>query len=358
MATPILRPSRLAAINDRSSIEPHVAGLPALPAIDWSAGGYTAPALLDTPPQLPKADVVIITWAGAEWAALQHVFCTSTTPMSYANRHPKPFNGWQQDADALPAGGPADWTFWGYHRLVQVGDKRVLLVKSNTHLDWPGQTILTSYVNRLIDQCNPSLLLSIGTAGGTIPTDHVGTVRLVSGATLYNSHQPAASWPTYASHWHAPSTILNDTAFANLLMPIPITQAALGQLRDQLDTHEQTTTTLAELDPAHLNEPDPHPQIHNQTHGTETLLTADSFVVGTIDGDFKNYACIEMDDAIVASACTAKSLPCGFVRNISDPAQNNALPVKTQGAWGSTIYDAYGLYTSYNGALASWAVIA
>jgi hypothetical protein len=28
-----------------------------------------------------------------------------------------------------------------------------------------------------------------------------------------------------------------------------------------------------------------------------------------------------------------------------------------QGHWGEAIYDAYGFYTSFNGALAAWAVI-
>jgi hypothetical protein len=29
-----------------------------------------------------------------------------------------------------------------------------------------------------------------------------------------------------------------------------------------------------------------------------------------------------------------------------------------QGNWGSAVYDAYGLYTSYNGAVAAWAMLA
>jgi hypothetical protein len=38
--------------------------------------------------------------------------------------------------------------------------------------------------------------------------------------------------------------------------------------------------------------------------------------------------------------------------------QSAAQPAKMQGNWGSTIYDAYGFYTSYNGALAAWAMLA
>jgi hypothetical protein len=43
---------------------------------------------------------------------------------------------------------------------------------------------------------------------------------------------------------------------------------------------------------------------------------------------------------------------------VSDPVQNAALPAKIQGSWGSAIYDAYGIYTSYNGALTAWAMLA
>jgi hypothetical protein len=44
--------------------------------------------------------------------------------------------------------------------------------------------------------------------------------------------------------------------------------------------------------------------------------------------------------------------------NISDPVQSASLSADIQGEWGSTIYDAYGFYTSYNGALAAWAMLA
>jgi hypothetical protein len=64
-----------------------------------------------------------------------------------------------------------------------------------------------------------------------------------------------------------------------------------------------------------------------------------------------------MDDAVIGEACAASRTAYGFVRNLSDPVQNSALPAKTQGDWGSAIYDAYGFYTSYNGAVAAWAML-
>jgi hypothetical protein len=65
-----------------------------------------------------------------------------------------------------------------------------------------------------------------------------------------------------------------------------------------------------------------------------------------------------MDDAIIGEACASSGTAFGFVRNVSDPVQTAALPGQVQGNWGSAVYDAYGFYTSYNGALAAWAMLA
>jgi hypothetical protein len=64
-----------------------------------------------------------------------------------------------------------------------------------------------------------------------------------------------------------------------------------------------------------------------------------------------------MDDAVIGEACAASRTAYGFVRNLSDPVQNSTLPAKTEGDWGSAIHDAYGFYTSYNGAVAAWAML-
>jgi len=86
------------------------------------------------------------------------------------------------------------------------------------------------------------------------------------------------------------------------------------------------------------------------------LVTAKSFVVANTSGNLANFACVEMDDAIIARAATGKT-QFGSIRNISDPVQNSALTERFQGNWGEAIYTAYGIYTSYNGAVAAWALL-
>jgi len=348
----VTRPARLAIESRSLAFEPHVENLPDLPPVDWQAGPFTPPQPLDTPATLPPADVVVLAWADAEWAAMHHVFCASDEAMPYSDRDSGHFPGWQEDPST------AAWRYWGYFHLAQVGDTRVLLYKSNIHLDEQGAQVLSELTQRLATTVRPRLIISTGTAGGANNEDHVGTVPIVKAATVYEEDKSANEWPTYSSTWTAPTATLDQAGFAQLLMPIPITEAALQELASQFNEAKRTEYTLEQLDPDGLNRPTPAPVIRNLSEGSTSLLTASSFLVGTIDDKYDAYACIEMDDAIVAAACAQANVEYCSVRNLSDPAQSPALSSELQSAWGSTIYRTYGLYTSLNGALAAWAVIA
>jgi len=342
-----------------SSFSPGIAHGPPLPVVKYGVVGKQAPSLLPTSAgELPKASTVVITWAEAEWAALQHVFCTGTSTMPYSNRSRGTWTGWETYSKNLPRGGPSGWTYWGNYRLVQVSGNPVLLFKSNTHLDWPGATYLEELIKLLIADVEPSLILSIGTAGGARTQDHIGTVRAVTAGTLYESGEPPASWPEYKNGWTASGAILGSAEFQQLLFPIPTKASDLQALCSQFNQHHHTNYTLAQLDPDGLNMGDATPQIDDQTGGGASLLTTSTFVVGTTAGNYQAYTSIEMDDAIIGEACASSGTAFGFVRNVSDPVQNAALPATVQGNWGSAVYDAYGFYTSYNGAVAAWAMLA
>jgi hypothetical protein len=183
-----------------------IADAPPLPVIDFAAVGQSSPVPVNVRGSgLPKADAIVMTWADAEWAALEHVFGSAGQAMPYSERTRPEWPGWQRLSMGIPAGAPSDWSFWGEYRLVQLGTKRVLLFKSNTHLDWPGAVYLQQLVRQLIAEVQPALVLSVGTAGGARPTDHLGTVRAVSAGTLYQAGRPQASWPDYRNAWRASS---------------------------------------------------------------------------------------------------------------------------------------------------------
>jgi hypothetical protein len=336
-----------------------IADAPPLPPVDFAAVGKAAPVLLATPAgQLPKASAVVITWAEAEWAAIQHVFCAGGSSMPYSDRLRGTWPGWQEYSSDMPADAPAGWSYWGYYRLVEIGGRDVLLFKSNTHLDFPGAKYLEALIDLLIKRVAPSVILSTGTAGGAKQQDHIGTVRAVSAGTLCETGKPQTNWPLYENAWRAGTTLLTSANFNQLLSPVPTLAGDLETLCAQFNRQHGSNYTLSQLDPDGLNRGDANPQIDNQTGGGTSLLTASTFLVGTTAGTYEAYACIEMDDAVIGEACAASRTPYGFVRNLSDPAQNSALPPKTQGNWGSAIYDAYGFYTSYNSAVAAWAMLA
>jgi hypothetical protein len=344
--------------NTASAFE--IADSPPLPPVNFAAVGTSAPGLLVATPagQLPKAWAVVITWAEAEWAAMQHVFCASALGMPYSDRSLGTWPGWQEYSSNLPTGAPEGWTYWGHYRLVDISGRAVLLFKSNTHLDFPGAKYLEGLIDLLIQHVAPRVILSIGTAGGAKPQDHIGTVRAVSAGTLYESGQPKADWPLYENAWQAGSTILTNANFNQLLLAVPTQMSDLETLCAQFNRQYGGNYTLSQLDPDGLNLGEARPQIYNQTGGGASLLTASTFLVGTTAAAYQTFACIEMDDAVIGEACVASRTPYGFVRNLSDPVQNSALPAKAQGNRGSAIYDAYGFYTSYNSAVAAWAMLA
>ena len=136
--------------------------------------------------------------------------------MPYSARSRSTWTGWEEYSTNLKSGGPSDWTYWGYYRLVEVSGKPVLLFKSNTHLDWPGAAYLEALIQQLVADAQPGLILSIGTAGGAKPQDHIGTVRAVSAGTLYEAAQPPAGWPEYKNPWKASDQVLgtpNSSSF-------------------------------------------------------------------------------------------------------------------------------------------------
>lgn len=358
--------SRLAASSERADrsgrFEPRMKEMPSIPPVDGSAVEASPPTPLEAPAnELPPADAVVVTWAESEWAALDHVFLARDRPLEYADRGRDHWPGWRTYDRGMPDyDGPdaGSWTRWGRYRLVEVAGRRVLLFKSNTHLDWPGRKYLEAMVARLARRVRPELLLSVGTAGGARTDDHVGAVNVVAAGTLRDAHAPREEWPVWRSDYRPPWSVVEDPGFGEMLFPVPADRDRLERLAKQFDAHYGTDYPLAKLDPEGLNVARPEPALNDLVPGDVSLLTTASFVVGTDDGRFDEFACIEMDDAVVGEVCDRNGVAFGFVRNVSDPVQNADLPEEVQGNWGGAVYDVFGMYTSYNGALVAWAMLA
>lgn len=341
---------------------PRMGEMPSIPPVDWTVLDAGPPEPLDAPAdELPRADAVVVTWAEAEWAAMEHVFLESGRPLEYGDRNRDHWPRWRTYDRDMPhyRGHDAEaWTRWGKYRLVEVAGRRILLFKSNTHLDWPGRKYLEALIGRLAARVEPELLLSIGTAGGARTEDHVGAVNVVASGTLYDADTPRERWPTWTSDFRPSWSLVERSGFPELLFPVPADRERLERLAKEFDAHYGTDYGLAELDPLGLNVARPEPAVDDLVPGGVSLLTTSSFVVGTDDGRFESFACIEMDDAVVGEVCHREGVAFGFVRNVSDPVQNADLPEEVQGNWGGAVYDVFGMYTSYNGALVTWAMLA
>lgn len=349
-----------------------------LPAITWSKiGGQTAPIPLTHPysgpnAPLPKADIVILTWTSAEWLALDHVFLNGGTPNIPAAKTLE--SQWHLYSQGAPASS-AENRLWGYYQLVSVqGNGRkftVLLFKSDSHLAHPPWiTGLATLVSAILAEAKPERIYSIGTAGGANNTEKLGDVVITNAAHLqvtvkdntginYNNQ-------TFACTNWFPATDLLSAVQTGLFFPLsqvvnPTSLAAA--LQDAAADYTKQTKlafsfTLNDLLNGaleNLNSPRAIPL------SGVPLLTTDNYYIAPGNTP---YAALEMDDAVIAHVAAQKNVDFVFVRNISDtlvPAQTaggQAIPAEARDSWSSAIYDRFGLYTSFNGALATWATIA
>jgi len=123
----------------------------------------------------------------------------------------------------------------------------------------------------------------------------------------------------------------------------------------QLEPFSLKDLLNAALDPANLGSPK---AVNFQN---TPLLTTDFYFIAAGNAD---YAALEMDDAVIGYAAKQANVDFVFVRNISDtlvPAKtpaNQTIPPDARQAWSSAVYNAYGMFTSFNSAVAAWALIA
>lgn len=344
--------------------------LDGLPAIDWSKAGVSSaqqPMPQDAPKDwkpynpLPKADVVIMTWTKAEWAALDQVFCSYDQPMSvhdasdgywtddwthYARDY---FNIHQTmvDVQYTHQGGVPSLYYqaWGSFRQVKIGSQQVLLIKSDMHLAQDGTPLpLRQFVEQICTEVNPDLLLSIGTAGGVRTEDALGCALITNQAYFYlleDFKNADFNNTTVKSAWK-PNDSLIPTA-QKLVLQVP-----------GYDVEAPSAQYPAGAD---IKPDAPDSQIKVVTD--QPIITTDSFMFGTTTNHLDDRGCIvEMDDAVVGLACQSNKTSFGFIRNVSDPVINGDMPKDLQNTWAEYIYQERGLYTSFNGALAAWAVVA
>jgi hypothetical protein len=366
--------------RDAAPAAPAAAHLP--PRLGDIPFGDPAPAaapLGAAPPSgdaLPQAEVVVITWTADEARALAHCF---TPGMGFDKWYAYDRHYADHYADLIRPGAPARVA----KRLARympttVGQRTVLCLKSELHLnqdgieakDAHGKGLGTATLPvkdlfaQIIEETGASYILTIGTAGSVVDEFGLGDV-VVTRAARFRCQQEFANEPfnhtTYQSDWEVPTARLSE---AETLMADVAPQLAQPPVGAPSPAYPDNATLDAPADVT----------AHIRLDGTAPLqpfwpiLTTDYFEYGTttnhLDGE---GAGVEMGDAALGLAVS--ELPAGqqpkwlVIRNMSDPVINGVLPAKQfhlneQTTWAVGFYTAYGYYTSINGAIATWAVIA
>lgn len=362
-------------------VKPNTGDWPPLPVVDWRRIGKSAPVRVPVAYQgpdapLPRADVVVMTWTSAEWSAFDHVFLNSATTRSKEAtdwRH----SWYQYSRDAPTVEGASLYTpLWGYYQLVDIpgaggAAQRVLLFKCDAHLAHaPWFQGLSQMVQLILADAQPSLILSIGTAGGSRPDVRLGDTVVTNAAHIQLQKPENAGsgidGQTFTCTGAFPSEDLFAQVQAQLLFRMssvatyPALESALAQVhRTVPDSSVFGLDDLLNdaLRPESLHDPRALPM-----PGTP-LLSTDYYYIATGD-DAAQYAVLEMDDAVIAYVAGEAGVDYAFFRNISDPivpaaaADGTPIPDAVRNGWSGQVYEDFGLYTSYNGALTTWAALA
>jgi nucleoside phosphorylase len=355
-----------------------------LPSIDWAKIQMAAPKMLpigkrNASDPLPIVDVVIITWTSAEWFALDHVFVNNSksgNPSDYSFR--KNWHLYTKNTTNF-SGEAKTGDLWGMFNLVEIVDQinrpwRVLLFKSNAHLAHaPWIEGLSAMMKNIIEDTNPKQIYSIGTAGGGRLDQTLGDAVISNSAILklerpQNIHDYGNGQSYRCPNWY-PCTRILDKVEKNLLfkMSSVANNNAFLQLFENLKNLHKDDDALKNIELNDLiNKPLSDDALNNpkiERLIDSPLLTTDFYYVAT-NNNSEAYSFLEMDDAVIIREANKYAVPVACIRNISDPIVPLAtksgaiIPENVRNDWSGLIYSTFGIFSSFNGALATWATIA
>ena len=344
-----------------------------IPAIPFPADLAPHPAPISPVPAssdpLPKSDVVVITWTVDEGDALANVL---TPGISRTRWHP-----YDRDFDShyrplIRGGAPSLYVNrLGSYMPTTIGQKNVLCMKSELHLNQDGKATgdgtatlpVKDFFKQIINEAKPKLFLTIGTAGSVTDAFGLGDVVVTRAARFWLGQEfrnEPFNGKTYKSEWQIPTGHFAKAEELMLAYAAQLTQPPVGRPSPQYGNQPPIDPPAAVIPKIRLDGRDMaayHP-----------ILTTDWFEYGTTSNRLDQWGSgVEMGDAALGLAChelpTHQRPHWAVVRNMSDPVINGDLPtseyhLNEQTTWAVGFYTAYGLYTSINGAITTWAIIA
>ncbi len=308
--------------------------------IPWPKG--LAPQTSAKPPggtdkPLPRADVLVVTWTVDEGHALSRVLTPGKDSrndyLSYTHNFATIAKKMRKGAPALLAKRlGAYWT-------TTLGKKSVVVFKSDSHLSQDGPQLPNIDVwQQIIEEVQPTLVITTGTAGGIGSKVEVGDV-IVSPVVRFDCTSKFKKEPFAKDHYVSSPANSSRFAIAKTLF-----KANSGQL-------PKTNTRPPKI-------------IKVPTNGLDSsVVTTDFFGFDTTDDHFKLQGLgdvSEMGDAVlglVAKRMGDKAPRWLAIRNVSDPQIKAEGTIKDQAKVAATIYKGFGRWSSVCRAITCWASI-
>jgi Phosphorylase superfamily len=292
--------------------------------------------------RLPEADVLVVTWTVDEGHALSRVL---TPGKDSANDYVPYKHNFTAISKKMRKGCPAkNAGRLGAYWTMKLGSKRVVVFKSESHMSQDtakiqpaaGATLPNEDLwKQIIQEVNPALVITTGTAGGIGPSCEVGDV-VVSPIVRFDGNKWLKKPPYDHASFHDGSPKLNRATAQKLF------KANAARLPP--DNRRAPKIILGKTLP-------------------QCVLTTDFFGFDTSNNYYglKGLGAVcEMGDAILGLVMSrmGSSAPAWVaVRNVSDPQIKAEGSLRDQAHEAAQIYKGFGRWSSVCSAIVCWALI-
>jgi hypothetical protein len=288
---------------------------------------------------LPRADVLVVTWTVDEGHALSRVLTPGKDSrndyVSYTHNFTTISKKMRKGCPALLAKRlGAYWT-------TSIGDKSVVLFKSDSHMSQDGPKLPNIDVWRqIIQEVRPKLVITTGTAGGIGKQFEVGDV-IVSPVVRFDCIAKFKNQKFAKAHYTSSAPKKTHFGTARSLFKVNAPQLP----KDNTRLPKIVAVPLKALN--------------------SSVVTTDFFGFDTSDDHYKLQGLgdvSEMGDAVlglVAQDMGASAPRWLAIRNVSDPQiKADGLTLRKQAAIAAQIYKGFGRWSSVCSAITCWASIA
>jgi hypothetical protein len=294
--------------------------------------------------RLPDADVLVVTWTVDEGHALSRVL---TPGKDSRNDYRSYTHNFSTISKKMRKGCPAlQAKRLGAYWTAKIGDKKIVVFKSDSHLSQDtktlpkkGGTLPNEDVwKQIIEEVNPQLVITTGTAGGIGKQFEVGDV-VVSPIVRFDCQKWLKSKPYLGAHYQ--DSAPKPTYFAKA-------KTLFKANADQLPKDNKRPPKIVRVPLGALS---------------SSVVTTDFFGFDTSNNYYKLWHqgdVSEMGDAILGLVISRMETKPRWVavRNVSDPQIKAVGSIRDQGQVAAQIYKGFGRWSSVCSAIVCWALIA